>query len=196
MDICIDGIIGCGKSSVLEALRSPDVTIVPEPLDEWGSVLEAFYNNPKGNALLLQLTVLHHFHNRKKNTSGVVLWERSPSASKNIFADMLHNSKTLSSMDYNAYCGFHEAMSWTPTCGIYIKCDPYTAYQRMTSRQYDCDRMVDMEYVESLHEQYETFIDKVYPLLHVVDGNQPLDAVVKDIKAILTSYSVSVDGTD
>jgi hypothetical protein len=73
--ICIEGNIGCGKSSVLKALQelqtsTPEwqtVTIIPEPILDWHHLLEPLYAAPPHTtaqhslAALLQVAVLNAY---------------------------------------------------------------------------------------------------------------------------------------
>jgi hypothetical protein len=73
--ICIEGNIGCGKSSVMEALqdlqtKNPDwqkFTLIPEPVHEWHNLLGPLYAAPPHTAIrhsiiaLLQVAVLNAY---------------------------------------------------------------------------------------------------------------------------------------
>jgi deoxyadenosine/deoxycytidine kinase len=55
----IDGNIGSGKSTVLEELKQRGYFVFEEDLNNWGTLLEKFYANPKRWMCSLQIKILH-----------------------------------------------------------------------------------------------------------------------------------------
>ena len=75
--IAIDGIIGCGKSSLISELAR-DFTCFPEPIHEW-SLLSDFYNQMSTYAAPFQFQVLFSFHkmfSAFKNVNDKIIIER------------------------------------------------------------------------------------------------------------------------
>ncbi len=99
--ICIEGNIGCGKSSVLETLQevqasNPDwekYTLVPEPVHEWHHLLGPLYAAPPHSAVrhsiaaLLQVAVLNAYALRVPSPvfAPTVITERSSWSSLAVF---------------------------------------------------------------------------------------------------------------
>ena len=81
--LCIEGSIGAGKSTVLNALRG--VAVVPEDVVACRELLQGFYSHPEKWILALQCAVLYHF-SRRRELRGPVVWERSAVASNHVFA--------------------------------------------------------------------------------------------------------------
>ena len=70
--VSIDGMIGSGKSCVLDELERRGYTVFKEELDEWGSFLDHFYSNPTRWAFTLQMAVLVAMAERYKRMVVVV----------------------------------------------------------------------------------------------------------------------------
>ena len=58
--ICIDGLIGAGKSTILEKLKKKGYYVFKENLDEWGYFLDLFYKNKPRWAFTLQIAILNN----------------------------------------------------------------------------------------------------------------------------------------
>ena len=100
----IDGIIGAGKSVVLECL-SRDYIVLNEPLSEVGlSLLEKYYINPVKYAYEFQIRLLEEKYSQLSNLrfdkSDVVVMERSVETDRYIFVESLFRRGILSETEY------------------------------------------------------------------------------------------------
>ena len=183
--ITIDGIIGCGKSSLISQL-SDQFTCFQEPVHEW-SLLQNFYDDMTAYSAPFQFQVLfsfHKMHSTFKNVKDKVILERCPWSSKNIFTDMLVNDGHIQLDEYNLYCNFYDKLAFTTDLYIYLKVDTTTAFQRILNRDRAAERSLKLEYLDSLNDQYNRKISTLKNV-HVVDANQSLDKVILDVINIL-----------
>lgn len=185
--VSIDGIIGCGKSSLITEL-SEHFTCFQEPVHEW-SLLQHFYDDMPNYATLFQFQVLFSFHklySTFKNVNDKVILERCPWSSKNIFTDMLVKSGYIQPKEYDFYIDFYNKLSFTSDLYIYLKVDTDVAYQRILGRNRASERSLKLEYLDTLNEKYNESV-KVLENIHVVDANKSLQEVKKDVISILNN---------
>ena len=87
--ICIDGIIGAGKSSLIRKLKN-NFTCFEEPVQKW-SLLLNLYSDMERYAIPFQFQVLFSQYDQYllfKNINDLIIVERCPWTSKNVFAQM------------------------------------------------------------------------------------------------------------
>lgn len=198
--ICIEGNIGCGKSSVVEALSAaqrtnPDwenYTIIPEPVHEWHHLLAPLYAAPQQSAArhsiaaLLQVAVLNAYALRVPSPVSApnVITERSSWSSLAVFlpAQNLPPSfeHVVSQTAHHLYPNLDNAL---PTAIIYLKTDPNTCMERIQQRQRHGENMLTLEYITKLHEQYEQEIALFPGPVITIDATKSKEAVAAAVKS-------------
>lgn len=166
--VVVDGIIGAGKSTLIGRLKEYltsigyIVTIIREPVDQWGELLVKFYEDPTRYSYLFQTMA---FHDRAVEARQVYLdnprtqifiAERSV-FSDTIFMRMLRDSGQCSELEFASYVKWwkmwHLVVPWTPNLFIYLKPTVDTAMKRVANRSRDGESKVSSDYQTSL-EQY------------------------------------------
>jgi deoxyadenosine/deoxycytidine kinase len=184
--ICVDGLIGVGKTVVLDAIerRFPDVYVFHEPLKEWATLLELFYKAPKQHAFQLQLTILRTYRDARALLihKPIIVWERSPVSGHHMFTEMLYRADLLTTLEYTQLQVAFKEIGWTPAHCVYLRCNPTTAYDRLCRRDPpnpgDCG--ITPKYIEQLYEQYEIGIVN-YPTVYVIDGEQSKECMATSV---------------
>lgn len=90
--VSIDGTIGSGKSTIIESLSHAEYQTRAEPVEDW-SLLGDFYRDPYQYAGMFQMQVLLSYHKLYRKIfmePNMVVIERSPETSKNVFNNMQH----------------------------------------------------------------------------------------------------------
>jgi deoxyadenosine/deoxycytidine kinase len=186
--ICIDGIIGSGKSSLITEL-SNDFTCFQEPVHEW-SLLQNFYDDMPTYATPFQFQVLFSFHklySTFKNVNDKVLVERCPWSSKNIFADMFIDNGYITPDEYKLYCSFYDKLAFNTDLFIYLNVDTDVAYDRILKRNRASERSLTLEYLVLLNKKYNKALSTLKNVV-IVDANKPLKEVKENILDILKAY--------
>jgi deoxyadenosine/deoxycytidine kinase len=184
--IAIEGLIGAGKSSVMEALAThfPDIPTFQEPLDEWGELLDLFYADPNKWALAFSLKVLLGFQHPLQCTHDICIVERSPLSNRYVFTQMLFNDNIISRTQFDVYKDVYEALGWMPDAIVYIEAPPEVCLERVQKRGRQCEiqkNAVDITYLKRLAFMYDSNMLKFYKNKIIrVDGSQPLEKVVED----------------
>ncbi len=154
---CVDGNIGAGKSTVLSELRRRGYYVFQEPLDEWGVYLDAFYKDPTKHGFILQIAILCSMINEYKKMmeapTKLVFVERSP-ASSIIFSRHMHSIGFLSEMELKTVERLYGQLAWTPTLSLFLGVPVPTCFERMHMRGRECEKGLDISYLEKLDEEY------------------------------------------
>lgn len=181
---CIDGLIGAGKSSLMQQL-TPYYHCFPEPLETW-TLLTPFYQNPTehGYAFQVQVSLSQYIQKLAFSSQHITLVERCPWTSRYIFAPLILDSDTL-----HAYDQLYKQLGYKVDYFIYLEIDPALAFQRIQKRFKEYDEYISLDYLVRLHRQYTT---QLKPNLNVftVDAERPLDQVVSDVLKIIASPNV------
>jgi deoxyadenosine/deoxycytidine kinase len=177
MRICIEGNIGCGKSSVLSALATDhSLHVFPEPLEKWGELLDLFYQNKEQWSLAFSLKVLlESRESNQLNQKGTVcIVERSPVSGKNVFAKILKDDGFLSPLEYETLAEYYDVMGWTPDAIIFVDTPAAICLQRIKQRARECEKDIDLVYLKRLEFAYESMLKTQVEGLRVIriDGTQ------------------------
>lgn len=137
MRIAIDGNIAAGKSTLFSSIASRPslqgrVTLFPEPLDEWGEILELYFQDRQSWALPLTLDILRGFHKPYETKHAIV--ERNPYTCRYVFTTILKNEGVLSNDDMALIDQYMDTFGWKPDAVIYIDVPVTTCHERLASR--------------------------------------------------------------
>lgn len=173
--ISLDGNIGAGKSTLLEIVSSAcsEYECVTEPVAAWcsfsmegKSLLEHFYENKKRYAFSFQSfallsrikTMRDAMTNSKKR---VIITERSVLTDKHVFAEMLRESKDMTSMEWDMYSQVFDdhAGSFPLKAIIYIDTDSSTSKERIIKRGRAGESSISTEFLSDLERQHLKWIE-------------------------------------
>ncbi|CCA61412.1 hypothetical protein AV955_gp055 [Diadromus pulchellus ascovirus 4a] len=185
MYICIEGNIGCGKSSVLKAFAENNFVVFPEPLEKW-TLLEELYRDPEKYAYPFQLqVVLSQIETnkaiRRLSRSCVKIMERSAWASKNVFSNVRNWSQ--SQIDVLDSC--YDLIDVVPEYYIYLDLDPRVCHQRIAQRNRFEERNISLDYLIRLDERYKEELSKLKNTIVIDCGSMTTEQIVKNIRDIL-----------
>lgn len=184
--ITIDGSVGCGKSTLIQSINEETrLPIFLEPVGLWKNWLELFYSDCERWGLAFNTNVLVTYSDWKNN-SFPAIYERSPFSCRNVFVEAQKDAGSMNDLEIKLFDKLYENMAWSPSTIIYLRTDPKICYERMSTRNRECEQNVSLEYLEILHEKYEHMMNHLYKgKLHIVDGNQEESKVKQDVLNIL-----------
>lgn len=175
----IEGSIGAGKSTFLSELEKVGYKVLYEPVSDWmqkgidgtSSMLELYYADKKRYGFAFQMYVLqsrisHLLKIIKDNPDETIIIERCPETDKRIFAEMMFNNEILNPYEYHVYNTWYSFLtSVLPSIDgiIYLQVKPGTCIQRIINRNRSGESLIDINYIQSLHEKHEEW------LLHSTD---------------------------
>lgn len=184
--VTIEGLIGAGKSTLKAWLEAEcarqelPIVFVDEPVETWQSivdengvcVLTRFYEDPAKWAFSFQMMAyisrLHLLDSaRKENPHALIVAERSLSADRHVFAQMLHDSGDISTIDFAIYLKWFDyfAAKFEPEMIIYLDTPVDLAIERIARRSRDGEAAIDAAYIERLKTYTDTWIDREHDIV-------------------------------
>ena len=157
MRISLEGNLGAGKSAALDSLAAAGVRVVPEPVAEWGELLDAFYRDPARYSLAFSLEVLRGM-SRVLDDGGLTVVERSPLTNRHVFTNMLYNDGKLSPAAWAVYKDYHEHLGWVPDAIVYLDVPTDVCMARVAARGRPCELAIDVHFLRRVEFQYETML--------------------------------------
>lgn len=184
--MCVEGNIGCGKSTALGLIAQlrPELAVFPEPVGEWGDLLGLFYREPSQWALAFSLRVLLSFHGPAGH-EGACLVERSPLACRHVFSQLMFNENKLTQDEWELFKEYCDVLGWTPDVIVYVHTPVDECQRRIEARGRPEEALVDMHYLKRLEFQYETMLRYATTPVVRVDGTRPPDKVAEAILDVL-----------
>ncbi|MFP4654631.1 MAG: dTMP kinase [Methanohalobium sp.] len=193
--ITLEGIDGSGKSTITERLKNhpslSDVVFTREPTKNWiGNVVEqAIQSDTDQIAEFFLFTSDHAEHIAK-------LIKPNLENGQNIISDRYLDSRcayqgaTLSNRFENSIQwvkSIHKGWTIIPDLTIFLDIDPEFAIERCGNRGQQT-KFEKMEFLQQVYDNYQKLIKEEPVRFVVVDSNQPVEEVEKDVVDIITSY--------
>lgn len=198
MLISIEGNIGSGKSTFCKYLKEhfshyynkphgANVYFLDEPVDTWlkmkdstGNLLEHFYKNPEKYSYCFQMTAyisrLVNLKNilKKSKRDDIIIMERSVFSDCNVFANMLHSTGKINSIEYQSYnMWFDSFLDDIPEIlFVYLKTDFTKCHERVLERAREGEEPITLEYLKECDKWHNHWF-KNYPNTIIFDGNLP-----------------------
>ena len=161
MILYIEGVVGCGKSTLSEKIgKALDIPVFYELQNQTTmNLLEEFYKDKKRWAFALQIHFLNERFRMIKeiHKNGIGILDRSIFGDK-IFAEMLNEDGYMTDDEYETYKSLLNNMSQhidEPNLLLYIDCDLETAMKRIKIRGREMEQSVDEIYWQRLNDKYQ-----------------------------------------
>jgi len=174
MRISIEGNIATGKSTILDGLKALGYTVRPEPIHEWGTLLDLYYKDPATWSLCFNLKVLHSFQsvplNDPHEPSKPVFVERSPGACRHVFGQLSYNDQHISPAAWEVFKEFSKLLWWEPDVYIFVNTPVDVCHERLQKRGRTCEQEISSEYLGRIDFQYQNFLKFTEKPVHIIDG--------------------------
>ncbi|KAL6461323.1 hypothetical protein MHYP_G00294670 [Metynnis hypsauchen] len=170
--ICIEGNIASGKTTCLEYFsKTSNIEVLTEPVSKWRNVqghnpLALMYQDPARWGLTLQTYVQLTMLDRHLSTiaAPVRMMERSLYSAKYIFVENLYRSGKMPEVDFAVLSEWFEwiikNIAIPVDLIVYLQTSPQTCYERLKQRCREEERVIPIEYLESIHNLYEDWLIK------------------------------------
>ncbi|XP_029030917.1 thymidine kinase 2, mitochondrial isoform X2 [Betta splendens] len=170
--ICIEGNIASGKTTCLEYFsKTSNIEVFTEPVSKWRNVcghnpLALMYQDPERWGITLQTYVQLTMLDRhlSSTSASVRMMERSIFSAKYIFVENLFRSGKMPAVDYAV---LSEWFNWIITnisipvdLIVYLQTSPQTCHERLKQRCREEEKVIPLEYLESIHQLYEDWLIK------------------------------------
>ncbi|KAM3606792.1 uncharacterized protein V6R79_023334 [Siganus canaliculatus] len=170
--ICIEGNIASGKTTCLEYFsKTSNIEVLTEPISKWRNVkghnpLALMYQDPERWGITLQTYVQLTMLDRHLSpiSAPVRMMERSIFSAKYIFVENLFKSGKMPEVDYTVLT---EWFDWIITnislpvdLIVYLQTSPETCHERLKQRCREEEKVIPLDYLESIHQLYEDWLIK------------------------------------
>lgn len=163
--IAIAGNIGAGKTTLCELLSNHYQWEVNYESTDDNPYLEDFYNDMSRWSFNLQIYFLNNRYRQIvdiQKGSKTVIQDRSIYEDAHIFAPNLHKMGLMATRDYHNYFDLFKLMSSqvnAPDLLIYLKASVPTLMSHIKKRGRDYESTMSLNYLKSLNDKYEDWID-------------------------------------
>lgn len=174
--IVVDGVVGVGKSTLMNILAERGLTAFEEPVVD-NPILEKFYYDRARYAFPLQVFFLNKRfkHIKEAAAEGNCVLDRSIYGDV-IFAKMLCDKGEMTKEEFDLYKELLENMLEhikAPKLMVYLEVSVDEAMRRIKKRGRDYEQVVERAYWEELNHEYKTYFDAydISPIIRInVDG--------------------------
>lgn len=168
--VIIEGVVGVGKSSLLELLVQRGFVPFREPVID-NPILDKFYRDRHRYAFPLQVFFLNKRFAHMKEAVHVqrAVMDRSIYGDA-IFATMLNASQEMEDVEFNIYQQLYQNMLEhvaPPKLMVYLQCSVDEAMRRIRKRGRGYEQHVERAYWQRLHDEYELYFAQ-YTISHVL----------------------------
>jgi deoxyguanosine kinase len=174
MYIAIEGVIGVGKTTLARLLQpSFDAELLLEIFEE-NPFLSDFYSDRERFAFQTQIFfLLSRYHQQHKGVPEALNKKSWLISDYTFEKDRLFAEVNLSGDELETYYQVHEALAEKiikPDLIVYLKADTDVLMQRIAHRDRPYERRMDVNYIDSLNQTYETRFKK-FPTGNVLTIN-------------------------
>lgn len=193
--VCIEGNIGVGKSSVVEKLRAllPHATVVPEPAAEWEDrgLLHQMYKDPQKHANSFQQSALVGIVAAQAHVpTSIMITERSIYSNKHVFSKLHLDPKERLNYDYT-YDKLTEMLPCRQVFFVLLTAPPDVLLNRIRQRGRASEQNIDINYLQNVEEAHSDWLDGETRPVVKIDGTLSPDQIAECIRLQIVSYDNS-----
>lgn len=197
--VAIEGVIGSGKSTILERLAALGFSVAPEPVEAWTPFLERTYSQGTGHVaaqcrIMLDTCVACPAQD---------IVERCPLLQPDTFIPAMRIQGAITVAEEAMLRELNKRLlTWRPRGIVFLRCSLDEVKRRVRRRARSCERDIDDSYLDTLHSLYEYETDMyalVRPLnfpdaVDIETTGRPLDDVVAEVVRALRSMGCTAAG--
>jgi deoxyadenosine/deoxycytidine kinase len=188
--IVIDGVVGVGKSTLMNILAEKGYIPFEEPVAD-NPILEKFYYDRERYSFSLQIFFLNRRFRHIKDASKVknAVMDRSIYGDV-IFAKMLNEAGEMCKEEFDLYMDLFENMiehCKAPKLLVYLETSVDSAVAKINKRGRDYEKIVEREYWKKLNDNYRAYFADydISPILKINVDKLDFENNAKDREHIL-----------
>lgn len=183
--IVIDGVVGVGKSTLMNILQEEGYVPFEEPVVD-NPILEKFYYDRERYSFSLQIFFLNKRFKNIKDASKIknAVMDRSIYGDV-IFAKMLKDAGEMSNEEFDLYIELFENMiehCKPPKLLVYLEVGVEEAMKRINKRGREYERIVEKDYWEQLNSNYRDYFEQynISPIIKINVDNMDFENNMED----------------
>lgn len=203
MIVSILGLIGAGKSTLVNKLASNNsYAVFEEPVDN-NPFLSDYYKDPNRWSFTLQVYYLWERYKQvqeafMKSMKGETVILDSSIYSGFAFAILQHSEGYFTDDEYKTYRNMHKiitAQTAYPDITIWLQISPEQTLERIKKRSRDCESCIPIEYLKSLYVAYRIILDKLSKHTNIITVNaqSSADEVYESVNSVINDYKRTID---
>ena len=198
MFVSICGLIGSGKSTLVDNLeRLSHYTVYREPVES-NPFLELYYKDPYRWSYTMQVNLLFTRYKQSqeaylKSSSGDITVMDSSIYSDLAFALVQKRSHYFTYDEFNSYLNMHKVISAQtayPNIVLFLKANIDTVIKRINYRSRECESSIQKDYLLLLMNAYDIILNDLKRHTDIVylDANKSADEVYSDANSVIDNY--------
>ena len=203
MIVAICGLIGAGKSTLVNKLKDlNNYTVFEEPVDS-NPFLNDYYKDPNRWSFTLQVYYLWERYKQAqeafiKSMKGETVILDSSIYSDFAFAMLQHNRGYFTDDEYNTYTNMHKIIATQtayPDITIWLQLSPEQTLERIKERSRDCESEIPLKYLKSLNKAYQSVLEKLSKHTNIIKIDATCDAntVYETVNSIISDSKLSTN---
>jgi len=196
--IVIDGVVGVGKSTLMNILQDEGYIPFEEPVVD-NPILEKFYYDRERYSFPLQIFFLNKRFKNIKDASQIknAVMDRSIYGDV-IFAKMLKDAGEMSNEEFDLYIELFQNMlehCKAPKLLVYLEVGVEEAMRRINKRGREYEKIVERDYWEQLNDNYREYFEQynISPILKINVNNMDFENNPKDREYLLELINNKLD---
>lgn len=199
MIVCVTGLIGAGKSTLVNNLKSKNnYTIFEEPVDNNPFLID-YYKDPARWSFTLQTYYLWERYKQAQEAFMRSMRGETVILDSTIYSDMAFAlvqkwSGYFTNEEFNSYMNMHKiitAQTAYPDALLYLQLSPEETNERIKKRSRDCESGIHIKYLEDLNNAYKIVLDSLSKHTDIIyiDAMKSADDVYKEANYIINKMA-------
>lgn len=192
--VCVLGCIGSGKTTLANALHNiiaqeeGECHGFYEPVED-NPLLPLYYQDPHKYAFPMQIYMLNRRYEQQMLAQDLALAGISSVQDSSVFGDtcfveMLKKDGIMSQQEVDVYSDLFVNLTRNvmyPTLVVYLNCPAEKALERVKHRNRDCETSIPVDYLASLKDELDEFIEDFRKYTFVKEINASVDLTPEGI---------------
>lgn len=206
MIVAVSGLIGTGKSTLVNKLKNENnYTVFEEPVDN-NPFLSDYYKDSKRWSFTLQVYYLWErykqmveAHMRSMNGETVIL--DSTLYSDLAFAILQYKSGYFTEDEYKTYLNMNKIIASQtayPELLIWLDLSAEKTLERINNRSRECESNIPLSYLKDLRQSYDKVFEKLRKRTDIItiDAQPDADTVYESVNKVINSYKEKFNKND
>lgn len=202
MYIAVAGLIGAGKSTLVDKLAQNGCTVFEEPVNN-NPFLSLYYDDPCRWSYTLQTYYLWERYKQSQEAYYRSLRGETTVVDSSIYSDMAFaivqkRSKFFTAEEFETYLNMHKIIASQlayPDMFIWLHLSTELALDRIKQRSRECELDIPIGYLHELSAAYDEVLDRLNKHTHVViiDASKSVENVYSQVSTAISNHRLGIN---